>query len=260
MIYKNICKNSHRSKKEEETDLEGLVYRYKNHIYFYDEVNPNTQLKLQLLIREACEEAISMSQENKQNQPICIHINSGGGWASCGFALYDFIKATSESVDIIGIVEGEAASAASLILLGCSTRLMSDNSFILIHQISWGAWGNNRQMTDHSYNADKMMKKLINIYKNETTIGSNEKTDEDREKAIKNILEHDYELDIEECIKYGLVEADEPDVELTEDDTKRIEEFVEKVINERQKKAAKEASSLKQEKKVEQKTRKTTKK
>lgn len=97
MIYRN------KNKKEDEADLEGLVYRYKNHIYFYDEVNPNTQLKLQLLIREACEEAISMSQENKQSQPICLHINSGGGWATCGFALYDFIKATSESVDIIGI-------------------------------------------------------------------------------------------------------------------------------------------------------------
>ena len=251
MIYKN--------KKEEENDLEGLVYRHKNHIYFYGEVNPNTQLKLQLLIREACEEAISMSQENKQSQPICLHINSGGGWATCGFALYDFIKATSESVDIIGIVEGEAASAASLILLGCSTRLMSENSFILIHQISWGAWGNNRQMTDHSYNADKMMKKLINIYKDETTIGSNEKTEEDREKVIKSILEHDYQLDIEECIKYGLVEADEPEVELTEDDTKRIEEFVEKVINERQKKAEKETKAAKQVKKVEKQT-KTTKK
>lgn len=253
MIYRN------KNKKEDEADLEGLVYRYKNHIYFYDEVNPNTQLKLQLLIREACEEAISMSQENKQSQPICLHINSGGGWATCGFALYDFIKATSESVDIIGIVEGEAASAASLILLGCSTRLMSENSFILIHQISWGAWGNNRQMTDHSYNADKMMKKLINIYKDETTIGSNEKTEEDREKVIKSILEHDYQLDIEECIKYGLVEADEPEVELTEDDTKRIEEFVEKVINERQKKAEKETKAAKQVKKVEKQT-KTTKK
>lgn len=253
MIYRN------KNKKEDEADLEGLVYRYKNHIYFYDEVNPTTQLKLQLLIREACEEAISMSQENKQSQPICLHINSGGGWATCGFALYDFIKATSESVDIIGIVEGEAASAASLILLGCSTRLMSDNSFILIHQISWGAWGNNRQMTDHSYNADKMMKKLINIYKDETTIGSNEKTEEDREKVIKSILEHDYQLDIEECIKYGLVEADEPEVELTEDDTKRIEEFVEKVINERQKKAEKETKAAKQVKKVEKQT-KTTKK
>lgn len=253
MIYRN------KNKKEDEADLEGLVYRYKNHIYFYDEVNPTTQLKLQLLIREACEEAISMSQENKQSQPICLHINSGGGWATCGFALYDFIKATSESVDIIGIVEGEAASAASLILLGCSTRLMSENSFILIHQISWGAWGNNRQMTDHSYNADKMMKKLINIYKDETTIGSNEKTEEDREKVIKSILEHDYQLDIEECIKYGLVEADEPEVELTEDDTKRIEEFVEKVINERQKKAEKETKAAKQVKKVEKQT-KTTKK
>ena len=253
MIYRN------KNKKEDEADLEGLVYRYKNHIYFYDEVNPNTQLKLQLLIREACEEEISMSQENKQSQPICLHINSGGGWATCGFALYDFIKATSESVDIIGIVEGEAASAASLILLGCSTRLMSENSFILIHQISWGAWGNNRQMTDHSYNADKMMKKLINIYKDETTIGSNEKTEEDREKVIKSILEHDYQLDIEECIKYGLVEADEPEVELTEDDTKRIEEFVEKVINERQKKAEKETKAAKQVKKVEKQI-KTTKK
>ena len=59
--------------------------------------------------------------------------------------------------------------------------------------------------------------------------------------------------------QYGLVEADEPEVELTEDDTKRIEEFVEKVINERQKKAEKETKAAKQVKKVEKQT-KTTKK
>ena len=48
----------------------------------------------------------------------------------------DTIQTLKDSVDIITIIEGGCASAATLLSIVGTKRLITKNSFILIHQIS----------------------------------------------------------------------------------------------------------------------------
>lgn len=64
--------------------------------------------------------------------PIFLHINSGGGSAFDGFAIYDAIKGIPNPV--IGIVRGIAGSAALLFLQACDVRIGYKNSALFYHQ------------------------------------------------------------------------------------------------------------------------------
>lgn len=62
---------------------------------------------------------------------ITVRLNSGGGYASEGAAIHATLKSYPGNVDLI--VEGIAASAASLIAMAGDTISMSDGAVMMIH-------------------------------------------------------------------------------------------------------------------------------
>ena len=68
---------------------------------------------------------------NRAGKEINLIINSDGGDAYHGFAIYDAIKLCS--VHVKGIVIGMACSAASYILQACDERVMTPHSVFMIH-------------------------------------------------------------------------------------------------------------------------------
>lgn len=62
---------------------------------------------------------------------ITVHLNSGGGFAADGVAIYNLLRdhPGKVTIDVIGI----AASAASLIAMAGDTITMSDGSVMMIH-------------------------------------------------------------------------------------------------------------------------------
>lgn len=75
---------------------------------------------------------------------LVVHINSGGGVASEGAAIHALLTARSGTTDIM--VEGIAASAASLIAMAGDTVTMSAGAVMMIHDPSGYTFGNS---TDH---------------------------------------------------------------------------------------------------------------
>lgn len=63
--------------------------------------------------------------------PLTVRINSGGGLASQGTAIYTLLKDYPGTVDVV--VDGVAYSAASLIAMAGDTITMRDGSTMLIH-------------------------------------------------------------------------------------------------------------------------------
>lgn len=262
-----------------------FVRRDGNKIYFYDEVNQYTQFALIKLLNDAQQEIISkrgleiVTGEFKEK--IEIHINSLGGLLHSGFAIYDYIK--NMLIPTVGIVEGSAMSAATLILLACDERQMSENSTILIHQLSSAMWGNYNQMCDEKTNMDKAMDKLRKIYLMETGIGVTEEMnrkvlelkddpiaqeklaesfDIDRLEELNNLLSHDLELNIDECKKLGLIDPDivtPLSLELTEENQEKVQKFVEKLLTSQIKDKAKSVVT-KNETPVKKEKKGTTKK
>ena len=100
--------------------------------------------------------------------PINLHISSNGGDLIIGLAFYDYIK--NNKYQINTYVDGYCASAASLIFLGGKERFMSENSFIMIHQLSTLVMGTFSNVVDEYQNCNKLMEKMKNIYRTETSI------------------------------------------------------------------------------------------
>lgn len=172
-----------------------------NHIYFYDEIDSETQLifarmleKAQRYLMQKYQDIIPMT-EGVIPEGIMVHINSLGGDAISSFAIYDMIR--ESKVPVFGQVEGIAASGATIMLCACERRMMTKNSSILCHELrSWtvGKWS---ELKDAHENSVRTMEKIIQIYSDHTKIPSRD---------IEKILEHDIYWDKDECLKFGLVD------------------------------------------------------
>lgn len=128
---------------------------------------------------------------------ISVYINSPGGGAYAGRAMYDTVKHVKNDVATINV--GLAASAAAM-LLGAGTkgkRFALPGSYTMIHQVLGGVEG---QATDVEITAKHMLK-LRDQYAQSIA--------NDSGKTVKKVLddiERDNWMDAEETMKYGLID------------------------------------------------------
>ena len=167
-----------------------------NRIYFYSNVETKNVLGLNKSIRELGSE-IQHTATVLECEPanIFLHINSHGGDLFAGLAAMDEIR--KSRIPIISIVDGCAASAATLMTIAASKRQINKHAYMLIHQLSSGMWGKYREMKDEIENLDNMMITIRDIYMEYTKIPK---------KKLDEILDHDLWFDAETCLKYGLVD------------------------------------------------------
>ena len=93
--------------------------------------------------------------------PLTVRINSGGGIATEGQAIYTALRGYNGTVDVV--IEGVAASAASLIAMAGDTITMSLGSILMIHDpASWYVDGRGTE-DDHTHAAGAL-RVLANAY------------------------------------------------------------------------------------------------
>ena len=173
-----------------------VLDKYNNHIYFYTDVDQQSCLDLNRKINDLNTELLQSAIEYEVEPPnIYLHINSFGGSLFAAFSTIDTIL--NSKIPIISIIEGCAASAATIISIVCHKRYCTANSFMLIHQLSTGACGKYEEMKDDFLNDTKLMKLLYNLYKNHTKMDM---------KLIKKVLKRDLWWESSECITNGLVD------------------------------------------------------
>ena len=124
-----------------------------------------------------------------------MHINSPGGSLFDGLAAVDYVRRSKAPVH--SIVEGMAASAATLISVMAHKRSINKHSYMLIHQLSSGAIGKFEELMDDMENNKALMKAIREIYLARTKIPEN---------LLKDILKKDIYFDAKQCLKYGLVD------------------------------------------------------
>lgn len=173
-----------------------IVEKQNNHIYFYAPVNQDTCLNLNRQINDMNRELLKKSIDNGNNPPcIYLHINSMGGCLFSAFSTIDTI--IHSRVPIVSIIEGCAASAATIIAMVCHKRYITPNSYMLIHQLSSGSWGKYEELKDEFVNDTKLMDMLYKLYREHTTM---------KEKTIKKVLKRDLWWDADTCIQNGLID------------------------------------------------------
>ncbi|MFG0316594.1 MAG: ClpP family protease [Planctomycetota bacterium JB042] len=149
------------------------------------------------LMREVSAQLLVLSDEDS-SKPITVYVNSPGGDADSGFAIYDMMRFVKAPVRTV--CAGLAASAAVIIYLGGEKgqRFCLPNSRFLIHQPSTYTQG---QASDIEITANEIVKirrKYNEIVSQETG------TPVDK---IEQDANRDFWLSAEESKAYGLVDA-----------------------------------------------------
>ena len=116
-----------------------------------------------------------MSDFMNQVQPnaeLTVYINSGGGDVFAGIAIHSILSRHTGHKK--GVVDGIAASIASVILMACDEIVMSSGAQIMIHKpLSW-SYGNADDFQRLIGELDKCQKSITDIYMTRVKAGVTE--------------------------------------------------------------------------------------
>jgi len=180
---------------EEEPSMSNFNISTKgNHIYFYEEINKETIMELINQIKDLEEFLLNMKYIYEVEPIIKLHIYSNGGDAYMGLSTYDFIK--NMQIPIYTYIDGMIASAATFIYLAGSNRFMTENSTILMHQLSTGFWGKYEDLKDEYKNTSELMRIIKKIYSENTNM---------KKKEIDDLLKRELLLTYNDAKKYKII-------------------------------------------------------
>jgi ATP-dependent Clp protease protease subunit len=134
--------------------------------------------------------------EDMGEEPIRIFIDSPGGDADAGYAIFDMIRFVKPPVWTIGM--GLVASAAAIIQLASprEQRVGLPNSHYLIHQPLSGIRGVATDIEIHARELDKLREKINRLIADETGAPFEQ---------VEKDTDRDYWMNAEEAAKYGLI-------------------------------------------------------
>ena len=168
-------------------DVLGLKFLKTRQILLCGEINKALAERVvrQLLVLEA-----------DSDEPIKVFIDSPGGDAHAGFAIFDMIRFVKAPVYTIGM--GLVASAGSIILLAADKKMRYGlpNSKYLIHQPLSGIKGVATEIEIHAMELEKMRVRIDELIAEETGV--------DVEKVSRD-TDRDFWMDAAEAKEYGLI-------------------------------------------------------
>jgi ATP-dependent Clp protease protease subunit len=134
--------------------------------------------------------------EDMGEDPIRIFIDSPGGDADAGYAIFDMIRFVRPPVWTIGM--GLVASAAAIIQLASprERRVGLPNSHYLIHQPLSGIRGVATDIEIHARELEKLREKINRLIAGETGVAFEQ---------VEQDTDRDYWLNAEEAVQYGLI-------------------------------------------------------
>lgn len=179
------------------------IYRSGNHIYFVADINMKNIDILNRILNKLKSEIEDIKQnllvESAICKPIYLHIVSNGGDLFAGFRAIDLLN--NCNFDIHTVVEGTACSAGALIYLAGKKRYMTENSYLLLHQLSsFSGWGTYEMIKDDADNNKKFMDRIV-----EYILGISK--GKFKKKKLEELLKHDLYLSHNDCIGKGLCDG-----------------------------------------------------
>jgi ATP-dependent protease ClpP protease subunit len=112
-----------------------------------------------------CADEIVAALLPDKEKKITIRINSGGGDVWAGFTLYNFL---SELSSVTTVIDGIAASAASIVALAGDPVVMPHTATLMIHNPSALVMGEASDMRKMADDLDRTRDQLADIYIKET--------------------------------------------------------------------------------------------
>lgn len=144
---------------------------------YHNEAAGTTELTIYGIIGDSWwEDSVSASDIDNAlkniSGDIVIHLNSPGGDAFDGIAIYNRLKKHDGKVTIN--VDGWACSAASVIAMAADELIMGLGSMIMIHEASSLVWGTKTEMRKEADVLDELEEGIIDIYLTKANISREE--------------------------------------------------------------------------------------
>lgn len=102
--------------------------------------------------------------DNIDADEIELHIHSSGGDAFEGIAICNYLR--SHKASVTAVIDGLAASAASLIAMGADKIIMPSNTTMMVHRASTYAYGNADSLEKQAKMLRDVDDALIQTYRN----------------------------------------------------------------------------------------------
>ena len=130
------------------------------------------------------------------DDPVKVFIDSPGGDADAGYAIFDMLRFITPEVITVGM--GTVASAGALVHLAAKkeNRLSLPNAHFLIHQPLSGIRGVATEIEIHARELEKLREKINVLIAEET--GQDVK-------KVSGDTDRDYWLNAQEALDYGLI-------------------------------------------------------
>lgn len=100
--------------------------------------------------------------KNNTSKEITINLNSGGGDAFDGIAIYNLLKKHDAKITVN--IDGFAASAASVIAMAADELIMNTGTMMMIHEASTVSWGTKKEMKSTLNALEGLDSSLADIY------------------------------------------------------------------------------------------------
>ena len=162
------------------------------HFTFYSEVSAES-------VRQ-CMADLGQWSRRDRGSPITVTFNSPGGSVLDGLALFDFFRQLrKDGHHLTTVAIGRAASMGAVLLQAGDERLVGQNAFLLVHEVSHLSAGKVSELEDSVEFSRRLQQRLLAILAERSTLSTR---DIQRRWARK-----EWWLDADEAVALGLADG-----------------------------------------------------
>ncbi|MFL1695621.1 head maturation protease, ClpP-related [Weissella kandleri] len=151
-------------------------------------------------------------------ETINVSINSPGGSVFDGVAIYNMLKNHKAKINVV--VDGLAASIASVIAMAGDTLTMNTGSMLMIHNPWTIAQGNSKDLRETADTLDKLRDNILSIYTDKTGLNEDD---------VKQLMDAETWLTSEEAFKQGWVDSTNEQIAVAASIDKDVAKFYQKL-------------------------------
>lgn len=192
-------------------------------LYIYGDITSYKWFEDDVVAYDLANELIDLNGKN-----LKVRINSYGGEVAQGLAIYNLLKDYKGQVTTV--CDGVACSAASVIFMAGTQRLMPRSSLLFIHNAWTYASGNADELRKQAEELEKITQPSVEIYKSVSSLDESE---------IKKMMDEETWITADEAMSYGFatqVVEDNPQQSMKDDMISRLvhqNKKLEKQLNEK---------------------------
>lgn len=155
--------------------------------------------------------------EDIETNEVELHLNSYGGSVFASVSIFNYLRTLNKSITVI--IDGLAASGASLIAMSGKKLVMPKNTTMMIHRASSYAWGNCNNLRTVADTLEKLDNATVFETYRAKFKGSDEK--------LKELINKETWLSAEDCFNAGLCDEVR---ELSENPSKPSEKEIQNAV------------------------------